>query len=367
MITLLQKFGYFPRLAVWELTLACNLNCRHCGSRAGKARDDELTTEEALQLCADLAALKCRYLTLGGGEPLARSDWPQLAEKLVGLGVNVNMVSNGRAWDHNTTLTAKRVGLESVAFSVDGLEETHEYIRRVKGHWRHIFDVIEDCKKEGLTASVITTVNRRNLHELEALRDILTERGVARWQIQLGIPSGNMADYPDLVISPEDVLDMVPLVAKLCRERKGPKVYPGHNVGYFGEPEEDLRDKGEAIPFWIGCNAGCSVIGIESNGNIKGCLSLPSAMNNVDAFVEGNIRQQPLAEIWNRPGAFSYNRDFSIEKMQGFCRTCDYAEICRGGCAWTAFSHTGSRLDNPYCYYRQMKLKEQRDSANAEK
>ena len=34
-----------PLYVVWEITLACDLGCRHCGSRAGPARDGELTTE----------------------------------------------------------------------------------------------------------------------------------------------------------------------------------------------------------------------------------------------------------------------------------------------------------------------------------
>lgn len=355
MIKLLRKFGFVPRLAVWELTLKCDLRCQHCGSRAGKARPDELTTPEALQLCKDLAELKCRNLTLGGGEPLLRRDWPLLASTLVDLGIKTNMVTNGVSWTKQTTRIAKTVGLESVAFSIDGLEETHTLIRGKKGHWRHLFECLDDCRDRGLTASVITTINRRNLHELDELRELLVQHGVERWQLQLGNPSGNMSDHRDLCISPEDVLVMVPKVAQLRRDHRKPKVYPGHNVGYFGDPEEDLRDAGGAIPFWVGCTAGCSVIGIESNGNIKGCLSLPSAMNGVDAFVEGNIRQTPLRQIWARKGAFAYNRQFQVEQLSGFCRTCEYAEICRGGCAWTAFSYTGSRYDNLYCYWRQLK------------
>ena len=41
-----------PIYAVWEITLRCDLACRHCGSRAGRARPDELTTAEALDLVA---------------------------------------------------------------------------------------------------------------------------------------------------------------------------------------------------------------------------------------------------------------------------------------------------------------------------
>ena len=39
-----------PIYAVWEITLACDLACRHCGSRAGRERPDELSTAECLDL-----------------------------------------------------------------------------------------------------------------------------------------------------------------------------------------------------------------------------------------------------------------------------------------------------------------------------
>jgi radical SAM protein with 4Fe4S-binding SPASM domain len=361
MIKLLKKYGFLPRVAVWELTLRCNLNCLHCGSRAGKPRAEELTLPEALQLCRDLVALKCRYLTLGGGEPLLRPDWALIAETLVDLGVTVGMVTNGVAWTDEIAATVKTVGLESVAFSIDGLEKSHDYVRNSSGHWRKVFAAVESALRAGVKVSAVTTINRRNLPELEQLRELLGQRGVRRWQVQLGTPSGNLADHPDLVVAPEDMLTIVPLFGRMCRDKVKPKVYPGHDIGYFGEYEPDLRDQQNSpIPFWTGCGAGCSVIGIESNGNIKGCLSLPSAMDGVDAFVEGNVRTSPLAEIWNRPGAFAYNREFTVENLGGFCRTCEYGEICRGGCTWIGFAHArGFVRDNAYCYWRQL---QQRDA-----
>jgi MoaA/NifB/PqqE/SkfB family radical SAM enzyme len=57
-----------PILAVWEITLACDLACGHCGSRAGRARPDELTTAEALELVDQLAQLGVFDVVLMGGE-----------------------------------------------------------------------------------------------------------------------------------------------------------------------------------------------------------------------------------------------------------------------------------------------------------
>lgn len=57
---------------VWEITLKCNLACSHCGSRAGDARTDELSTEEALDLVEQLKDVGIREVTLIGGEAFLR-------------------------------------------------------------------------------------------------------------------------------------------------------------------------------------------------------------------------------------------------------------------------------------------------------
>src|SRR5579859_1644930 len=67
-----------PIYAVWEITLACDLACRHCGSRAGRARPDELTPAEALDLVDQMARLGVKEVSLIGGEAYLRPDWLEL-------------------------------------------------------------------------------------------------------------------------------------------------------------------------------------------------------------------------------------------------------------------------------------------------
>src|SRR3954452_20119869 len=57
-----------PLYAVWEITLQCDLACRHCGSRAGHSRPDELTTAECLDLVRQMAELGVKEVTVIGGE-----------------------------------------------------------------------------------------------------------------------------------------------------------------------------------------------------------------------------------------------------------------------------------------------------------
>ena len=361
MLEILQRLGYYPRFCVWELTLACNMRCKHCGSHAGPKRDDELSLEQCESVADQLAAMRCEKVTLGGGEPTLHPHWADLGRRLSDQGVRVNVLSNGWAWGAGDVERARHARLQNVAFSVDGFEEAHDAVRK-PGSFSRVVAAIDLCVDAGLPTSVVSHVNQHNRKSLRELRSFLAEHGVASWQIQLGVPSGDMRANWDLVVQPDDLLWIVPLVADLRMDGvERPIICPADNVGYFGRYEKQLRDRGAQINFWIGCRAGCQVIGIESNGNVKGCLSLPSAMHGRDVFVEGNLVETSLHDVWCRPGAFAFNRDFTIEQLDGFCAVCRYRDICRGGCAWTAYSHTRNRFDNPYCFYRQALLHDRLD------
>ena len=84
---------------VWEITLRCDLSCAHCGSRAGRARPDELTTEEALRVVDELAALGAEEITLIGGEAYLRPDFEEIARAIADAGMRCAMTSGGRAID----------------------------------------------------------------------------------------------------------------------------------------------------------------------------------------------------------------------------------------------------------------------------
>jgi len=354
MLDILKQVGFFPRACVWELTLACNLRCKHCGSFAGSKRNDELTLEENLKIADDLAALGCRRVTLSGGEPTLNPDWDQIGKRLADHCVKVNLISNGWNWDETHVARAKDAGLVGAAFSLDGFEHEHDEFRRT-GSYKRVVAAIDACVAGGLPVAVNTTVNKLNMRQLRKLRDFIVERGAFSMQIQLATPSGNMDEHRDLVVDPADLTWLVPELAEISRlnTRKFFAI-AADDIGYYGQPEQGLRDDGGELPFWIGCRAGCQVIGIESNGNVKGCLSLPSSMHGEARFVEGNLREKSLGEIWKAPGAFAYNRQFTEERLTGFCRVCRYRDFCRGGCTWTVYCHAlAGGEGNPFCFYYQ--------------
>ncbi|MFX1511492.1 MAG: radical SAM protein, partial [Promethearchaeota archaeon] len=86
--------------AIWEFTLQCNLRCSHCGSSAGQARQDELTTDECFRLCEELAQLGCKEVAIMGGEPFLRNDWIEVSQSIKDLGMRLSFVSNGLLIEH---------------------------------------------------------------------------------------------------------------------------------------------------------------------------------------------------------------------------------------------------------------------------
>ena len=353
MLEVFRRVGFVPRACGWELTLRCNMNCIHCGSLAGGARDDELDTDECLRLADALVELRCQRVTLTGGEPTLHPAWDQVAERLTRQKARVALISNGWAWQASDAERAARAGICSLGFSLDGLAAEHDAFR-VPGSFARVLDAIASARASGVEVAVNTTIHRNNRHQLAELRDLLVDAGVRSWQLQYAIPTGAMAAHRELVLPAEDLLWLVPQIAELCRERKGHMyVAASDHIGYFGKPEAQLRQADVSMPFWLGCWAGMHVLGIESNGNVKGCLSLPSERHRQTAYVEGNVRTESLRDIWRRKTGFLYNRGFRMDDLRGFCRVCRYGDLCRGGCTWKRHSQADPDGGDTYCFYYQ--------------
>jgi MoaA/NifB/PqqE/SkfB family radical SAM enzyme len=96
------------------VTLKCDLACRHCGSRAGRARPDELDTNEALELVRQMAELGVLEVSLIGGEAYLRDDWLQIIAAVRAAGMQCTMVTGGRGLSPERARAAAAAGLQSV-------------------------------------------------------------------------------------------------------------------------------------------------------------------------------------------------------------------------------------------------------------
>jgi radical SAM protein with 4Fe4S-binding SPASM domain len=341
-----------PLYAVWELTLRCDLACRHCSSRAGRERPDELSTEEALRLVDQLADLGVLEVTLIGGEVYLRDDWTDIVRAIRRRAMECTVVTGGRGFTPERAHAAKEAGVMSVSVSIDGTEASHDAIRALHGSHAAAMGAMSFLAREGVQVSANTQIGRRNRRELAHIFADVSNAGAHSWQLQLTVAAGRVADDPSILLEPYHMLEVMPAVARLKPKADSAdvRIWAGNNLGYYGPFESLLRGnlpKGRKGS----CGAGRFIVGIESNGAVKACPSLPSG-----AYVGGNVRDDPLQDIWERGEALRFTRDDRLGELWGYCKDCYYAEDCLGGCSWTAHSLFGRRGNNPFCHHRALDL-----------
>jgi radical SAM protein with 4Fe4S-binding SPASM domain len=352
-LSLRDQLDCVPVYVVWEITLACNLKCIHCGSRAGHRRAKELTTSEAIDVVRQLAELGTREISIIGGEAFVRKDWLTLVRAIHDHGIDCTMQTGGYKLSRDMIKSAADAGLLGLGVSIDGLQPLHDRLRGVAGSYREALRVLDDCRQVGLIASVNTQITSTVMPQLPQVMDVIIDAGAKYWQVQLTVAMGNAVDNDEILLQPFELATLMPLLADLHvkgRERDL-LLLPGNNIGYFG-PHEVLW-RGPDRGYYSGCPAGQNAIGLEADGTLKGCPSLAT-----DRYGAGDVRDTPIAELWATHPALQFNRNRGTDDLWGFCKTCYYAEACRGGCTWTADSLLGRRGNNPYCHHRVLTLAE---------
>ena len=343
--------------------MLCDQPCEHCGSRAGKPRESELSTEEILEVGDALHRMGTREVALIGGEAYLRKDLDTIVRFLVDKGMRVAMQTGGRALTEQRAKMLADAGLAAVGVSIDGPAPIHDKLRGNAGSHAAALRALDNASAAGMVVTSNAQINRLNYRHLPELAEEIRAHGAVAWQTALTVPMGEAADRPDWILEPWHVVDVIDTLGELqldaakafdARVESTPfNIYVSNNIGYYGPYEQVLRSRpgGEDV-VWAGCKAGVNAIGIESDGSIKGCPSLPSG-----PYVGGNVRELSLEQIWEHSEQIRFARDRTLDELWGFCKDCYYAEHCRGGCSWMAHCTLGRRGNNPFCYHRVTQLK----------
>jgi radical SAM protein with 4Fe4S-binding SPASM domain len=334
-----MTFEGFPRVIGWELTLACNLRCRHCASAAGAPRDLELSLEESLGICDQFPELLVDEVIFTGGEPLLNPNWPAIASRLHDLEIQSGVVTNGLSITAETAGKMKECGMHAAGVSLDGPEEIHDRIRGVPGAFQKTVRGIGRLVESGISVTLITSITGLNMPMLDEIYRLVSSLGAWKWQLQPLFPIGRGGDDDALHLTGDQFVEMGRFIQRSHTGalQRGLRIVPADSCGFFSPLDM------EEYP-WQGCNAGRSTCGIMSDGRVKGCLSWP------DWTVEGDLRKDDLWTVWFRPGAFSYMREWTREDVKGACRGCEVAENCGGGCQAMSLAAAKEWHADPYCY-----------------
>ncbi|MCL3782473.1 radical SAM protein [Prolixibacteraceae bacterium JC049] len=302
----------------WECTLRCNLNCIHCGSDCKHdAAVKDMPIDDflkAIDQLGDSVEPNKTMLVFTGGEPLVRKDLEQAGLALYKRGFPWGTVTNGMLLTPERLESLLNAGMRAVTVSLDGLEESHNWMRGHKNSFSKAQRAIRLLAKvPDFRFDVVTCTNQKNFDELENIKEMLIEFGVKEWRIFTVFPIGRAKEHDELQLTPIQFKRLFDFIAETRKEGRIQLSYGCE--GFLGNYEREVRDD-----FFM-CRAGINVASILVDGSISAC---PNLREN---FKQGNIYTDNFKEVWENK--YELYRDRSWTKA-GICAECDFFGNCEG-------------------------------------
>ncbi len=341
-----------PRNVYWEMTIACDLACRHCRAEAIPQRDPlELTTDEGKALMRDVKAMGS-MLIFTGGDPMKRPDLFELIAygRQIRLSLGITP-STTPALTREDIRRFRALGVAALGVSLDGPgPEIHDAFRGVPGTFASSMNALGWAREFHLHVQVNTTVTRETLPHLPALYRLLRQEAsppARRWSLFVLVPVGRGARLG--VPSAQEVEDLfawVYSISKAAPFHVGTVEAPHYRRYWIqrklaeGMPAGKIGRLGRRMGF--GIRDGNGVIFVSHQGEVYPAGFLPQPPL-------GNVRERSLATIYRHSPPLAKLRD--MDRLKGKCGRCEFRWVC-GGSRARAYAATGDCLgEEPSCLY----------------
>lgn len=306
------------RQLFWECTLRCNLSCRHCGSDCKKVSAvKDMPKEDFARVLDSVAAATDPHkvmINITGGEPLCRPDLEECGKMIYEKEFPWGMVTNGLALTPQRYRRLLQCGLRAMTISLDGIGETHDWMRGRNGSFEKAAAAIKMVIDSGEIAfDVVTCVNKRNFGQLNELKEYLIGLGLKEWRLFTVFPAGRAAQDPELQLSPEEFRGLMEFIKATRKEGRIMAEYGCE--GFLGNYEGDVRSH------FYQCSAGITVGSVLADGSISACPSIRAD------YRQGNIYTDDFMDVWKN--RFQAYRDRSwMHKDE--CASCKVWKYCKG-------------------------------------
>ncbi len=315
-----------PLYVAWEITHKCNAKCLHCYSNSGPdaVTDNELSTQEALDVIEQLATVGLLVLAFSGGEPMFRKDWRTLAKHAIKRGMSVNIGTNGSSITEQTADEIQDIGIHSVTVSLDSHRpEIHDHFRQFPGLYQRTLNAIRLLVERNVRVVVGFTPTRLNWEDGPKVIELAYQLGANAVNLSEYVPAGRgtraLALHPhelhtvlkDWIALRETYADRIQIIWHDCR------------VGMLVSEAEQRN--------YVGCGAGRLIARICPDGTVTPCVFLPTPI--------GSFRETTFRAMWDSSELLRQFRERQ-GYVSGICGACEHLNSC-GGCRAVAFAYSG--------------------------
>jgi radical SAM protein len=319
-----------PINVYFEITIACDLKCKHCRAEAISERSPEELNFEEIKKLADEIRQMGSHLVISGGDPLKREDLFDILEytKNIRLPVAVTPTTSPLA-SFEKIRKMKEAGIYALGISLDGSNaEAQDNFRGVEGTFENSMKVLNYAKELNIPVQVNTTFTKETLNEIKKIYYLLENNfspPVKRWSIFFLIPVGRGKELNHPSQSEiKEILEFLYRKSKQSTFHITTTEAPFYKVFYIlkemekGKIYKTLIQKNRKMAF--GVRDGNGVIFISHRGDIYPAGFLPLKL--------GNIRENELLEIYvNHPVMKKLK---NVNLLKGKCGKCEFKKICGG-------------------------------------
>ncbi len=287
----------FPLYVKVDVTSRCCLNCLYCSNPQQFNTADELSTDELISLIQYIARQGALGIVFSGGEPTLHSDLIKLVTTATRLGLHTTLNTSGFIFDVRLARMFNSAGLRVMTINIEGAcALTHDAIRGRCGSWQNAVNTIRLCNKVNSTMEIVvnSVIMRQNYKEIRELLNFVQTLPIRSHAVELAVPTGRALENKEALLDNKEVSDLVKVLKHYTRETKlRVPISPPHRLDEFKKKDESKETS--AITRF--CLPSCELYTTSLTVNAKGEV-FPCNFHRDTEFVIGNIRTEPLKEIW---------------------------------------------------------------------
>ena len=324
-----------PLWLLAEVTYKCPLQCPYCSNPLDISRyQDELSTDEWLNVFREARDLGAVQLGLSGGEALVRKDLEMLIRGASDLGYYTNLLTSGVGMDENRIRAFKEAGLDHIQVSFQASdEELNNFIAR-NDSFKHKLEMARLVKRYDYPMVLCFVLHRHNLSQVAQILDLAHSLEADYVELATTQYYGWALHNRDQLLPSRAQVQQAEAIAHEYQEK-----LKGKMKIYYVVPDYYEERPKACMNGW-----GSVFLTVAPDGTALPC----HAATDLPGLNFPNVRDHSIEWIWNQSEVFNQFRGY--DWMKEPCKSCPEKTKDFGGCRCQAYLLTGdARNADPVC------------------
>ncbi len=323
-----------PYLIDINPTNQCNLNCKSCWQRNPKFKDmdysDELSDEVIIRVVDEAIEMGARRFDItGGGEPMSRKELViEVMEMIKKAGIQGNITTNGTLFDMRDLKKIKKMGWDSVTFSLDGPDKKTNDFLRGEGSFKSILDSLRYLSKSsGMNKKpeikFNTVISNKNYNKLKEMITLASKFNVKNVNFETMTVHSKQSKELKLDEKEEkEFLSSIETVEKIAKKHNVETNISGLKKEYFqrtNKMNKILKKKDGGRFSDIACYEPWYHIVIKVDGSVQPCCLYD--------LKKENVKDRSLEKIWFGETFSKIRSSITKGDLSDFCEICNASQV----------------------------------------